>query len=42
MLGDKLTARQLDFSSLDFFLWTAVTSDNFKIDRKLQEMTDSL
>lgn len=42
MLGRKLTGLQVLFSSLDFFLWTGVTSVNFKTDRKFQEMADSL
>ena len=42
MLGNKLTGRQLVFSSLDFFSWTGLTSANFKTDRNLPEMTDSL
>ena len=42
MLGNKLTGRQLVFSSLDFFLWTGLTSANFKTDQNLPEMMDSL
>ena len=44
MLGNKLTGRYSDFSSLDFFffLWTGVASANFKTDRNLLEISDSL
>ena len=42
MLGNKLTGRYLDFSSLDFFYELGVTAANFKTERNLQEMADSL
>ena len=42
MLGNKLTGQQLVFSRLDFFSWIGLILANFKTDRNMPEMTDSL